>query len=37
MQMELLYNFYEATLDALKNVKNDWLWFKTNTKLGKLV
>lgn len=36
MQMELLQNFYETTLDALKDAKNDRLWFKTNTKLGKL-
>lgn len=36
MQMELLQDFYETTLDALKDAKNDRLWFKTNTKLGKL-
>ncbi|XP_052239697.1 COP9 signalosome complex subunit 2 isoform X2 [Dreissena polymorpha] len=35
-QMELLQNFYETTLDALKEAKNERLWFKTNTKLGKL-
>lgn len=35
-QMDLLQNFYETTLDALKDAKNDRLWFKTNTKLGKL-
>ncbi|KAE8748229.1 alien [Frankliniella occidentalis] len=34
--MELLQDFYETTLDALKDAKNDRLWFKTNTKLGKL-
>ncbi|CAG0915997.1 unnamed protein product [Notodromas monacha] len=34
--MELLQNFYETTLDALKDAKNDRLWFKTSTKLGKL-
>ncbi|CAH1399479.1 unnamed protein product [Nezara viridula] len=34
--MDLLQNFYEATLEALKDAKNDRLWFKTNTKLGKL-
>ena len=34
--MELLQNFYETTLDALKEAKNERLWFKTNTKLGKL-
>ncbi|XP_065841763.1 COP9 signalosome complex subunit 2-like [Oscarella lobularis] len=35
-QMELLQEFYETTLEALKNAKNERLWFKTNTKLGKL-
>ncbi|KAJ8304653.1 hypothetical protein KUTeg_018236 [Tegillarca granosa] len=35
-QMELLQNFYETTLDALREAKNERLWFKTNTKLGKL-
>ncbi|XP_074650276.1 COP9 signalosome complex subunit 2 [Tubulanus polymorphus] len=35
-QMKLLQNFYETTLEALKEAKNDRLWFKTNTKLGKL-
>ncbi|XP_013778833.1 COP9 signalosome complex subunit 2 isoform X1 [Limulus polyphemus] len=35
-QMELLQEFYETTLEALKDAKNDRLWFKTNTKLGKL-
>ena len=34
--MTLLQEFYETTLDALKDAKNDRLWFKTNTKLGKL-
>ena len=34
--MILLQEFYETTLDALKDAKNDRLWFKTNTKLGKL-
>lgn len=34
--MGLLQEFYETTLDALKDAKNDRLWFKTNTKLGKL-
>jgi COP9 signalosome complex subunit 2 len=34
--MALLQNFYETTLEALKEAKNDRLWFKTNTKLGKL-
>lgn len=32
----LLQEFYEITLEALKDAKNDRLWFKTNTKLGKL-
>ena len=36
LQMELLQDFYETTLDALKEAKNERLWFKTNTKLGKL-
>ena len=35
-QMELLQDFYETTLEALKEAKNERLWFKTNTKLGKL-
>lgn len=35
-QMDLLQNFYETTLDALRDAKNERLWFKTNTKLGKL-
>ncbi len=35
-QMALLQNFYETTLEALREAKNDRLWFKTNTKLGKL-
>lgn len=35
-RMDLLQGFYETTLDALKDAKNDRLWFKTNTKLGKL-
>lgn len=35
-QMDLLQSFYETTLEALKDAKNDRLWFKTNTKLGKL-
>lgn len=34
--MELLQNFYETTLDALKHSQNDRLWFKTNVKLGKV-
>lgn len=34
--IEMLRNFYETTLEALKNAKNDRLWFKTNTKLGKV-
>uniref|UniRef100_A0A914ZGB5 PCI domain-containing protein n=2 Tax=Parascaris univalens TaxID=6257 RepID=A0A914ZGB5_PARUN len=35
-QMDLLQKFYETTLDALRDAKNERLWFKTNTKLGKL-
>ncbi|KAK6009784.1 PCI domain protein [Ostertagia ostertagi] len=35
-RMDLLQKFYETTLDALKDAKNERLWFKTNTKLGKL-
>ena len=34
--MDLLQEFYETTLEALKDAKNDRLWFKTDTKLGKL-
>ncbi|KAK5649489.1 hypothetical protein RI129_000518 [Pyrocoelia pectoralis] len=34
--IELLQGFYEITLDTLKHAKNDRLWFKTNTKLGKV-
>lgn len=34
--MDLLQNFYETTLLALKETKNDRLWFKTTLKLGKL-
>ncbi|XP_063712839.1 COP9 signalosome complex subunit 2-like isoform X2 [Symsagittifera roscoffensis] len=34
--MELLQNFYETTLSALQEAKNERLWFKTNLKLGKL-
>ena len=35
-RLELLQTFYEATLRALQEAKNDRLWFKTNLKLGKL-
>lgn len=35
-QMDLLQQFYETTLDALRDAKNERLWFKTNTKLAKL-
>lgn len=35
-KMSLLQDFYETTLEALRESKNDRLWFKTNTKLGKL-
>ncbi|XP_050304163.1 COP9 signalosome complex subunit 2-like [Anthonomus grandis grandis] len=34
--IELLRKFYETTLEALKVAKNERLWFKTNTKLGKV-
>lgn len=34
--MEILQQFYETTLAALKLQKNERLWFKTNLKLGKL-
>lgn len=34
--MEVLQNFYETTLEALRHSKNDRLWFKTNLKLGKV-
>ena len=33
---DLLQQFYETTLNALKESKNDRLWFKANLKLGKL-
>ena len=36
VQVDLLQNFYQTTLEALKDAKNERLWFKTNTKLGKL-
>eukprot|EP00730_Choanoeca_flexa_P017504 TRINITY_DN8442_c0_g1_i2.p2 TRINITY_DN8442_c0_g1~~TRINITY_DN8442_c0_g1_i2.p2 ORF type:complete len:447 (+),score=129.64 TRINITY_DN8442_c0_g1_i2:30-1370(+) len=32
----LLQRFYEATMVALKEAKNERLWFKTNLKLGKV-
>uniref|UniRef100_A0A0X3PVD8 COP9 signalosome complex subunit 2 n=1 Tax=Schistocephalus solidus TaxID=70667 RepID=A0A0X3PVD8_SCHSO len=35
-QVDLLQNFYTTTLEALLEAKNERLWFKTNTKLGKL-
>lgn len=35
-QMGLLQEFYETTLEALKDSQNERLWFKTNLKLGKL-
>lgn len=34
--MELLQEFYETTLKALEESKNERLWFKTNLKLCKL-
>ena len=36
LQMVLLQELYETTLAALQEAKNERLWFKTNTKLGKL-
>eukprot|EP00002_Diphylleia_rotans_P034631 TRINITY_DN7467_c0_g1_i2.p1 TRINITY_DN7467_c0_g1~~TRINITY_DN7467_c0_g1_i2.p1 ORF type:complete len:348 (-),score=88.96 TRINITY_DN7467_c0_g1_i2:139-1182(-) len=36
-QTELLQTFYQTTLDALVESKNDRLWFKTQLKLGKLL
>lgn len=33
--MDLLQEFYETTLEALKDAKNDRLWFKTNTKVDR--
>eukprot|EP00123_Amoebidium_parasiticum_P013676 comp22092_c0_seq1/m.32218 comp22092_c0_seq1/g.32218 ORF comp22092_c0_seq1/g.32218 comp22092_c0_seq1/m.32218 type:complete len:441 (-) comp22092_c0_seq1:562-1884(-) len=35
-QMDLLQAFYETTLAALQEAKNERLWFKTKLKLGKL-
>lgn len=35
LKMDLLQEFYETTLEALKDAKNDRLWFKTNTKVFK--
>lgn len=35
-QMSLLQEFYETTLAALQEARNERLWFKTNLKLGKL-
>jgi len=35
-QTDLLQEFYEITLNALKEAKNERLWFKTNIKLGRL-
>ncbi|XP_076265135.1 COP9 signalosome complex subunit 2-like [Rhynchophorus ferrugineus] len=34
--IEMLQQFYETTLEALRKAKNERLWFKTNTKLGKV-
>lgn len=33
---ELLENLYSTTLETLRETRNERLWFKTNTKLGKL-
>ncbi|KAL6617732.1 PCI-domain-containing protein [Neocallimastix californiae] len=35
--IEFLEQFYEITLNKLKEVKNDRLWLKTNLKLAKLL
>lgn len=35
--MDLLQEFYETTLEALKDAKNDRLWFKTNTKVTVII
>ena len=35
-EMKLLQTCYETTLDALRDAKNERLWFNTMTKLGKL-
>lgn len=35
-QMTLLQEFYETTLDALKDARNDRLWFKTNIKVRRV-
>ncbi len=35
-QSTIISKVYEMTLDALKTVNNDRLWFQTNIKLGKL-
>jgi len=35
-QMDLLQNFYETTLVALQEAKNERLWFKAKIKLGKM-
>lgn len=37
LQMDLLQEFYETTLEALKDAKNDRLWFKTNTKVFMMI
>ncbi|XP_028148013.1 COP9 signalosome complex subunit 2 [Diabrotica virgifera virgifera] len=34
--VQLLQDLYEITLSTLKHARNDRLWFKTNTKLGKV-
>jgi len=35
-KMDLLQNFYNTTLEALRDAQNERLWFKTMTKLGKV-
>ena len=34
---KLLFNFFDTTLSAFKEVKNERLWFKTCLRLGKLM
>ena len=37
MQPNLLQRFYEGTMAALKEAKNERLWFKTNLKVRPLL
>lgn len=36
VDFDLLKKFYDMTLDALLDIKNDRFWFKTKLKVGKL-